>query len=587
MSLASDLKASVSKFIRNMSDFDSVMSADNLTDVKLQNGGTVPSLRKLFQTLMTPIVQTLAASEINVSLGAVQKKLVDGGTVNFAFVGDSLTYGQDSSATGTSPPINGATQNRSARPYPLAFVNALGLFYNTATINADVRAYPGDSSFNWKVRWQNYPTVDCAIIMYGHNDANAFGDPVGQPKQTVSQYRANITYMIRDYITKGTAVIVLGPPPTDNPTYDKNIRPYAAAAKQIAEALGQVFVDTGELIAWINRKHTTDDVHLIKEAYNEIGAQLASLFFCGGAVKRSVKPGISLFPKDNAFQGGIYVDNSAGPAGGLIQIPQGTTVALSVYADEECVPYIYTANTLVGTNRKLNCYYGVNESGIPQHVFNNLGTPFIQKKVGQTFHKGWRNLLIQNNDTQLAFISHVEFVSADKAITTSYGNYQPATFVGVGAPVIGNANYPFYNLIDHQKRLSGCKIIATLRTDSTKLQGVMFAADKIQDVDSVSKSYIWIYRSGASLVINFTSNGVTVGTDAVFTNVFSASAIQIDRWDIAIDSGGVNVNINRTGVVSRGFTTGQVVDGYPGIMTNGPCLLDVLAFSVADAYNAN
>jgi len=88
------------------------------------------------RTAMLPVVSD--GSTITLPAGSV-----------IAAEGDSITYGQDTSATGGQPPINDGVLGRSISPFPETLAAQLG---RCAVVN---RGYPGDRSVEGLVRWQN------------------------------------------------------------------------------------------------------------------------------------------------------------------------------------------------------------------------------------------------------------------------------------------------------------------------------------------------------------------------------------------------------------------------------------------------
>jgi lysophospholipase L1-like esterase len=177
--------------------------------------------------------------------------------------GDSLTYGHDLSPSGTTPPINGAPQMRSASPYPETLQRDLG--NRVIVLN---HGYPGDRTVDGLIRWQSDPPTDAVIIMYGTNDTGDFR-PNHEGRLTPDTYRRVLLDLIRRAEDGGAKVIVVAPPPAQDPQTDASMTPYRVAAKSAAVKADAAFVDPRAAIdsvpsAW------TDGLHLSPAGYSAL-----------------------------------------------------------------------------------------------------------------------------------------------------------------------------------------------------------------------------------------------------------------------------------------------------------------------------
>lgn len=96
------------------------------------------------------VVTTLGPAR-HTTLGDAMRKAQSGATVVVSCYGDSITYGQDTSADGQATQINGATQTRSRFPYPDCLNESLGFAGFVRTVNN--YGFPGDTCVRGLERW--------------------------------------------------------------------------------------------------------------------------------------------------------------------------------------------------------------------------------------------------------------------------------------------------------------------------------------------------------------------------------------------------------------------------------------------------
>lgn len=267
------------------------------------------------------------------NLGDVLKKADSGSPITVAFYGTSITYGQDTSATGQDTQINGASQKRSPTPYPEEFAEAALFAGFSGGVTVYNRGFPGDSTIEGISRWKSASSTDISFIEYGHNDAMNYGGYPHGPVP-VEKYRKNLSIIIEREIVKGAAVIVLGSTPVNGIVHNETIRCYVVAAKAVADQYGIPFIDCEEIINSINTKWT-DNIHLSPSAYNEIGWNLAGLLFRRDAAIRTVTNGDVFYASDFLGHGGSLHTWSGSKSGvnSVIRLTSGQTYAFGVYCN--------------------------------------------------------------------------------------------------------------------------------------------------------------------------------------------------------------------------------------------------------------
>lgn len=497
------------------------------------------------------------------TLATVLKKANDGTAITIACYGDSLTYGQDTSGTGGFPPINGASQGRSANPYPESLATSLTTIgFSASVIN---RGYPGDTSSDGLTRWASASATDVAIIMYGTNDAMNYG---GTGLVSVDDFRKNISSMIERERAKGTVVILISPPNVAERIANAKIAPYRAQMKYLADAYSLTYIDASEQVETIT-KLWTDNVHLTSFAYNELGWHIASLFANReGSIER-VCAGQIFHPTDHIGYGGAtsfkVVSGSKG-ANYLIELAAGQVYAIGVYCDEDVLPVIHSVNSQ-GTNSSISAYYagapsatsGVKTAGLA-HV-SSLG--YRQKLTAQKLSKGYRTLYLLNNGTAFAYIEAIEFQSISQpAMTLGFFSKSDA-LSGIHQPArISNATNGWVAVDTSRMLTADCQFCARLTLGTEAIGGLALMNGFQNAPNNFTNNAILAIRSGAILGIREIVNGV-VGADTPASGVFPATG----TWtgEIEMEIVGTTCNVYVDGVLKVTKTGITVNRGYPAV----------------------
>jgi lysophospholipase L1-like esterase len=188
--------------------------------------------------------------------------------------GDSLTYGMDISPAGKPTQINHAPFTRSANPYPETLAADLGGCAQVVN-----RGFPGDRSVDGLVRWQNVPAVNVALLMYGSNDATNYGhSATGVVSADIFHSVLRLIAMRR--MAQGATVVLLLPPPIENPRAEAMIAPYRHEVQALGKEMGLPVFDPRQALNGIDPIFTEDKVHLSPAANIAIAKSLASRIRC-------------------------------------------------------------------------------------------------------------------------------------------------------------------------------------------------------------------------------------------------------------------------------------------------------------------
>ncbi|WP_320734891.1 GDSL-type esterase/lipase family protein [Enterobacter kobei] len=497
------------------------------------------------------------------TLASVLKKANDGTAITIACYGDSLTYGQDTSATGTGSPINGATQSRSPNPYPEALATSLTTIgFSASVIN---RGYPGDTSSDGLTRWASASATDVAIIMYGTNDAMNYG---GTGLVSVDDFRKNISSMIERERAKGAVVILMSPPNVAERIANAKIAPYRAQIKYLADAYSLTYIDASQQIETMT-KLWTDNVHLTSFAYNELGWHIASLFANREGSIQSVCAGQIFHPTDHiGYGGGTSFKVVAGSKGNnfLIELAAGQIYAIGVYCSEDVLPVIHSVNSQ-GTNTSISAYYsgapsstsGIKTAGLAHQ--SSLG--YRQKLTAQKLSKGYRTLYLLNNGTVPAYIEAIEFQCLSQpAMTLGFFSKSDA-LSGIHQPArISNATNGWVAVDTSRMLTADCQFCARLTLGTEAIGGLALMNGFQNAPNNFTDNAILAIRSGAILGIREIVNGV-VGADTPASGVFPATG----TWtgEIEMEIVGTTCNVYVDGVLKVTKTGITVNRGYPAV----------------------
>jgi len=504
------------------------------------------------------------------SLAKVLARVNGGANITIACYGDSLTYGQDETPTGTLPPINSASQQRSSDPYPETLQASLSLVGFSGGVTVFNRGFPGDSSRTAVARWALASETDVAFIMYGHNDANNYG---GFGLVSVEDYRVNVSLMVERRLSQGTAVIILLPPRVNNAVSDAALRPYVAALRQIAADYELPCIDTSEQLSGVTSLWT-DTVHLTSFAYAEIGWHLAALFLGRDAGVQSVAAGHLSYPTEHIGRGGTLTFYAEAKGNGqMTALAPGETLAIGAYCSADVLPIIHSLNGTAANIGPISAYYaggtGVTK-GLRVASFTHILGVMRQKLTGPLLHKGYRTLYVRNDGAVTAYIEAVEFAHPEASSAISQSGYKVApALVGIWQPAkSGDVLTNWWASVDYSTKVKAAtSFIArlTLTANGTSGNGIAIFRDPQSAAEIMSNSFLWVYRNGTSLIVReLVDLGLPVA-DTTTADVFAAGP-----WtgEIQVDLSASDCKVYVDGVLRATRVNPAITSGFPGLLAD-------------------
>ncbi|HDR2474789.1 TPA: hypothetical protein QCI26_004540 [Enterobacter soli] len=500
------------------------------------------------------------------SLATALKKITDGNAITIAWYGDSLTYGVDTSATGTNPPVNGATETRSAKPPTDALQTALG----SAGISATVinRGYPGDTSVLGFTRWASAGSSDVSIIMYGTNDALR-----GSALVPIDTYRSQMCQWIEREISKGAAVILVAPPKVSGVADNKKVSPYRAQVKYLAGLYGIPYIDAAEQLSMISSMWT-DGTHLTTFAYFELGWHIAALFSSREEKARSIAGGAFFLPQDNIMSttNAALRTETLAVGGYLYQLTANATqdIPFGAYFEEDVIPVIHSYNASTNTVT-LRANYGgapdsTNLAGVPSVELSHTPADGIRQRLYlPRVNKGFRLFNIWNaSATQTGFIEAIEFIPVKDCLATNNGLLMKLNNLsGTHKPSRYYGSFPYWWAVEQSlKLLKTSSFVARVTLSDTDHCGVAIVNGMQNSAATFNGNSICAFRNAAALVIREYVNGVA--TDTSTGSVFPATGDWTGEIEMAIAGTALTVYID--GALKATKTGLTNVQGYPALM---------------------
>ncbi|WP_185737714.1 SGNH/GDSL hydrolase family protein [Burkholderia cepacia] len=491
-------------------------------------------------------------------------RIQNGASISIACYGDSITYGQDTTASGVATQINGATQTRSTQPFPENMQTALSFIGAAGTITVINRGYPGDSTVQGISRWAGASATDVSLIMYGHNDANNYGS---NGIVSIANYRRNMATLIAREQSKGAAVIVLGPPHVQDPVGDNNIRAYSHAAQEVATLMGVMFVDTVDMVETVTNAFT-DGTHLTATAYAEIGWQLAGLFAKRSGKMRRVVGGELFYPDDQFGWGNSNsVGNWTGAKGNnrAIQLNAGEIYVLGIDCAADVTPVVHSYRT--SGSSQIGVYYaggGVATRGAPNATIVHDATRGIrQKLVCPELKKGSRFLVLRNDAAGQAFIEAIEFVRDGYLHVTRGTLRRSLALSGMFQPARESALQDnWWACADYSNRLAQpYSIVANLTLSDTVQNGLAIWRDLPVSGEILCPNALFVLRAGTQLVIR---DWVNSSANDTYINSVFPTGVWTGEIELDVSATSADVYVNGTLAGSRPNPTN--VGGYPGLL---------------------
>ena len=498
------------------------------------------------------------------SLSDVLKKARSGGQITIECRGDSITYGQDTSARGVDTQINGASQKRSTAPYPEKLAESLSLLDFAVPPIVVNHGFPGDNSTQGLIRWAGASPVDLVIIMYGHNDANSYG---GLGVVDIPTFRANIARMIEIEFSKGAAVILMGPPPVRSSS-DMNIRPYANELKSLAANYGIPFIDAAQQVSTLTNIWT-DGVHLTSLAYREMGWHIAALFARTDASMREVGVGTFVAAAQGMGSGGsVFTWTVGSESRQLLQLSPGQTLAIGVNCLNRCQPIVHSVNG-TGTTSVLSAYNSAGALGTVK--LNHVPSEGIEQMLYATpIEAGYRIIQIRNEGTGLAYIKGVEFTSFSAPAMSRKNSKRVLSLSGAHIPMrnssmVGPLGWVALANYENRINILGGMIFKVRLPSTTGSPGVAVITSRNSNFFPSNNSILAI-RSGVNLIFRKYANAESI-TDITVSNFFTSGVEWIGELEIELSDG--TSRLYADGVLVATMTGSTVSAGWGALVCTG------------------
>jgi len=500
------------------------------------------------------------------SLATALKKINDGTAITIAWYGDSLTYGVDTSATGTNPPVNGATETRSAKPPTDALQTALGSAGITATVIN--RGYPGDTSVLGFTRWASAGTSDVSIIMYGTNDALR-----GSALVPIDTYRSQMCQWIEREISKGAAVILVAPPKVSGVADNKKVSPYRAQVKYLAGLYGIPYIDASEQLSTITSMWT-DGVHLSTFAYFELGWHIAALFSSREEKARSIAGGAFFLPQDNIMPTtNVALRTEALSVGGyLYQLGANATqdISFGAYFEDDVIPVIHSYNASPNAVTLRANYGGAPDSsnlaGVPSvELVHTPSDGFRQRLYLPRVNKGYRLFNIWNvSASQVGYIEAIEFIPVKDCLATNNGLLMKLNNLsGTHKPSRYYSAFSYWWAVDQSLKLvKNSSYVARLTLSDADHCGIAIVNGMQNNAGFFNGNSVCAFRIAAALVIREYVNGVA--TDTSTASVFPATGDWTGEIEMSIS--GTTLTVYVDGVLKATKTGLTNIQGHPALM---------------------
>jgi lysophospholipase L1-like esterase len=479
-----------------------------------------------------------------------------GGSITIACYGDSLTYGQDTSANGQSTQINSSSITRSRYPYPETLADALAL--NTFTVAPTVynRGYPGDTAAMGYSRWSSASSTDVAILMFGTNDGKVLG-------VTIATFRENMVLWIERELGKGAVVILMTPPLVNEFITENNISAYRATVAKLAEEYDLLCINTEEQLSGLSTMwaETSDLVHLSSYAYAELGWQLSTLFVSRDVAANAISSNSTYWPADAVGYGGSLLIHSSGKSGAFIQLTTNQRYIICGYFEDDVLPMIHSYNTNA-SNVTIAIQYGGNGTYrglVAPELVHVAAVATRQSVAGPILRKGYRSLMILNSGAQNAYIEGIEF-SDPKTPAISQGILKKSQALsGVFQSArLTSAIGTFWTAVDYSNPLTS-PYTFTASVNIVDLAGLAVLSKRAGA--SMLQDFLYVFRVGNDLYVrDFIGSTPTTYTAA---SAFSSGAF---NGEISIELIGTQLQVYLDGVLKITVATVTNVSGYPALV---------------------
>lgn len=267
------------------------------------------------------------------SVGAGERKAANAQARVAVLTGHSLAYGQDTTASGTGAPANGASQKRSTRPTPEQLAAQAGLL-SPGPVTVVNQGFPGDTSQVSFDRWANGTSGDVEFVWVDTNDG------VLTPGLTDTESIAAVEAIVSRARRRGSEVILIGGAPSDSLTLSREVRAAWDSFRAIAARMGVHTIDAGDLLNGLPKGTGlwVDGLHLTASAYALVGRRTASLLGARGTAPLPVSPGTRITPRDMTHVGSTVTARTGAADGFVYRLSGSGTLGISVDVRVPCRP---------------------------------------------------------------------------------------------------------------------------------------------------------------------------------------------------------------------------------------------------------
>jgi lysophospholipase L1-like esterase len=527
-----------------------------VTDLAASSGATTVGASTPTNTATTvEAALTMVYPGSRKTLADVLDKIQTGATITIACYGDSLTYGQDTSADGQpSGGFNGSSTLRSRYPYPESLETALG--YASIARTVYNRGYPGDTAEMGYDRWVSASATDVSFIMFGTNDGKLRG-------VSITDYRKWMGKWIEREIGKGAVVVLMAPPMVADVPTNTNIQPYSAVLRELAQEYDLQFVDATEQLSSVTNEWT-DGTHLTSYAYSELGWHLLALFVNRDRARQSICTSATYYPTDFIARGGSLYSDSRARSGYFTQLTPGQFLTIGGYFDDDVQPVITSFKTggAIGVLTVLYAGNGVYR-GLPiNELAHDPSIAIRQELTANVLRRGYRVLTITNNGTDNCYIETIEFADLNAGSLTKGMLQKSLALSGVYQSAKHSAALPdWWTAIDYAHKLKAPWRF-TAYIQHSGVGGLALYVNR--QSQSTLSDVLLVLRSGTDLLVREIIAGAV--TTTTYAAVFGAGTytgeIDLELTDVFT----LNVYVDGTLAATKAGITNKA--GFPGFISS-------------------
>lgn len=348
-----------------------------------------------------------SAIAANASLVANAITQIQAGTATIVCLGDSITYGQDTTSADKVAPVAPNVQPHSPVPYPLKLQASLNKIYNVSGIAVINNGFSGDTATQGYSRWTSNVGAHLAIVMYGINDAKVTGI-------SVAEYVKSMTAIVKRYNAWGTGVVIMTSTSISQGTADSQVEPYRAAAISVARMFGCPVLHA-DVIGLNNVQPDiySDATHFNTAGYTLIGNAVATFIASGGlAMSPTVVASEKTFllgSEANAITNGTYSNNSGSTTRQqlILTLSAGTSqkVTFPFYLDCDSAYVMLVGRIAIGsavefdldsvragaTRKSLNAF---TTTSYTTQLDNTQAEPTSELFLGKVVGRGWHSVSV-------------------------------------------------------------------------------------------------------------------------------------------------------------------------------------------------